>query len=421
MKILILHQFYNTPGTGGALRSYYLARALADEGVQTIVLTTHDLPHRIIKSGEGVEVHYLPVTYNNRYGFFRRVYSFLKFVWNTVNYAGKFRDVDKVYAISTPLTTGLAAIWIKLRYRIPYYFEVGDLWPEAPIQMDVIRNAFLKSALYKLEKIIYEESDAIVALSPAIKAAIERKVAGKKVHMIPNMCDTEFFRPDRKDFGTEEKFGVVGKFVVSYVGTLGLANGLDYLIRCAALTKRTGLNIQFLLCGDGKVRDELINKVREQSLDNVTMVPFQNRDGVREILNVTDAVMVCYRPLTVLETGSPNKFFDGLAAGKLMILNFGGWLKEEVGNNQCGISVDPSNPRDFVEKIEDFLANADRLRQHQGASRKLAEEKYSRKILGNRFSGLFLPDKKESPEKGPHYDCLAISSSAKPFKETLEV
>lgn len=390
MKVLILHQFYNTPEAGGALRSYYLAKALTDNGFQPVVLTTHNFPDKKISTENGIEVHYLPVTYNNRYGFFKRVYSFLLFVWNTVKYAGKFRDASVCYAISTPLTTGLAAMWIKLRYKIPYYFEVGDLWPEAPVQMGFVKNPFLKFVLYSLEKMIYKNSEKIIALSPAIKESIVQKIKGKSIYMIPNMADTEFYKPGPKHLPLEEKFGVTGKFVVSYIGTFGLANGLEYIMECAALAKQSTPEIHFLLCGDGMVRNQLVNTVRDRVLTNVTLIPFQNRDGVKEILNITDAVFVCYRPLKILETGSPNKFFDGVAAGKLMILNFGGWLTEEVENHQCGISVDPMRPQDFVDQVKSFIQDTPKLRAFQDSARKLAETKYARKILSSNFTRLFI-------------------------------
>ena len=176
MKVLILHQYFNTPETGGPLRSYYLAKALVEKGVTTAVITTHngtDFRKEII---EGMEVHYLPIPYSNSFGFFKRIMSFLKFVFSIVREAKQFKDYTICYAISTPLTIGLAAIWIRWRYKIPYIFEVGDLWPEAPIQVGIIRNPALKTILYALEKSIYKRSKTIVALSEPIKNAIAQKV-----------------------------------------------------------------------------------------------------------------------------------------------------------------------------------------------------------------------------------------------------
>jgi len=386
VKVIILHQFFNSPATGGALRSYYLAKALVGHGVETVLITTHnkDLIH--VEELEGMTVHYLPVSYSNQYGFIKRVYSFLKFVLRIVTYAGKFRDADVCYAISAPLTTGLAAWWISFRYKIPYYFEVGDLWPEAPIQMGFVRNPLLKVILYALEKRIYKGALAIVALSPSIKEAIAKKVSDKDIHLITNMADTEYYTPENKNSTVENKYGVEGKFVISYIGTVGLANGLEYLVDVATLAQKENLPVHIILCGEGAMKDELIQKAVHIGLTNISFIPHQSQHGVREILSITDAVFVCYRNLPVLETGSPNKFFDGLAAGKLIILNIGGWLAEEGKSYGCGIQVDPENPADAIVRILPFLNDPIMLGNYQQAARKLAETKYARSILSERFS-----------------------------------
>jgi glycosyltransferase involved in cell wall biosynthesis len=385
MKLLLIHQFYTKPAVGGALRSYYLAQALLAHGVTPVVITTHNASSIFATIEDSIEVHYLPVIYNNRFGFFKRIFSFGKFVWNTVTYAGRFRDVQLVYAISTPLTTGLAAIWIRWRYRIPYVFEVGDLWPDAPIQLGIVRNPILKWILYGLEKKIYQKATAVVALSPAIREVIEQRVPGKQVHMLPNMADTQFFSPQEKPKEQEVRYGVGGKFVISYLGTLGRANGLEYLMDCARTCRDKNLPVHFLIAGDGLVRDQLEESISKINFSNITLLPFQNREGIREILSVTDAVMVCFQPVPVLETGCPNKLFDGLAAGKLIIINFGGWLKALVKENQCGIVVDPRRPEDFVEQIKAFNDDPEKLKRYERASRQLAEANYSRKLLSEQF------------------------------------
>lgn len=386
----MLHQYFKTPQTGGALRSYYLAKALVEKGISTVVITTHNGTAIKKEMVEGIEVHYLPIPYDNSYGFFRRVSSFLKFVWSIVREAGEFRDANVCYAISTPLTIGLAAIWIKVRHGIPYYFEVGDLWPEAAVQMGIIKNPILKSFLYKLEKSIYKRAEAIVALSEAIKGNVQRKVVGKKIRVIPNMADTGFYKPESKRSDLEEKFSVQNKFVVSYIGTIGLANGLEHLLTCAETSQQAALSIHFLICGEGAELDKLKKLAREKSINNLSFIPAQNREGVREVMNVTDSAFISFKPLSVLETGSPNKYFDALAAGKLIVINFGGWIKEEIEDNNCGIYIDPNNPQEFVGKIQKFTSDRNLLLQFQVNSRSIAEKKYSRKLLGEKFRNLFI-------------------------------
>ena len=102
-------------------------------------------------------------------------------------------------------------------------------------------------------------------------------------------------------------------------------------------------------------------------------------------MNVTDVNFISYKAVKILETGSPNKYFDGLAAGKLTAINFGGWIKNEIEQEHCGIYVDPARPQDFVTAIKPFVNDPGLLSQYQRAGRKLAERKYSRNLLSERF------------------------------------
>lgn len=389
MKVVILHQHFKSPAKGGAIRSYYLAKALVGQTIDVTVIAGYAGKQYVRENTEGFTVCYLPVDYDNRFGFSARIRSFLKYVWEVIKRPGLFKNADVCYAISTPLTTGLAAIWIKWWYRIPFIFEVGDLWPDAPIQLGFVKNPVLKWMLFRLEKTIYQSAQSIVGLSPAIRNTVQTRVPLKQVHLIPNMADTEFYRPEPKNEQTAQRLGLSGKFVVSYLGAIGFANGLDYYLECARASERAGLPVHFLLCGDGAMLDNLKNSMSRLNLRNFSFIPFQNREGVREIMNVTDAALICYRQVRVLETGSPNKYFDALAAGKLVIINFNGWIREEMEKHQCGIFVDPRHPTDFVKKITPFVEDVEKLRMFQKVGRTLAENTYSRKILGKRFAGVF--------------------------------
>ncbi|NOT75306.1 MAG: glycosyltransferase family 4 protein [Cyclobacteriaceae bacterium] len=385
----MLHQHFKTPQGGGAIRSYFLAKALIKKGHRVVVITSFSGEGYKVEMMEGIEVHYLPIPYDNRFTFYARSRSFIQFTTAASRLATKFKDFDYCYAISVPLTVGLIARWIKLRFGIPYFFEVGDLWPDAPIQLGFIRNSFLKSSLYSLEKSIYRNAKAVIALSPAIQSSIEKKVTDVNVHIIPNMADCEFFIPEKKNPDLENQFGVAGKFVVSYIGALGVANGLDYLLECANASRKSNSKIHFIICGDGAMLEDLKLNAQRLNLNNLSFIGFANRDRVKEIMNVTDAIFVCYKNVPILETGSPNKFFDGLAAGKLIIINFGGWIRKEIEENRCGVFVDPAHPTDFTKKISPFVSDPKLQEQYQSASRELGERKYSRKRLSVIFTDLF--------------------------------
>ena len=388
VNVLVIHQHFKTPEEGGALRSYFLGKALVDAGHKARIITAHNDEKYIIRNVEGMEVHYLPVLYSNHFGFWKRILAFTKFISGIVFRSAQFKDADVCYAISVPLTVGWAAQWMKWRYNIPYIFEVGDLWPDAPIELEVIENSLLKKFLWWMERHIYKHAQSIVALSPPIKDAITTKISGKNILVIPNMADTEFFKPEPKDWQLEEKFKVKGKLVISYFGAMGFANGLEYLLKAALECQKLNLPVHFTLTGDGAERENLLKKAEMLQLKNTSFQSFQNRNGIRELMNVTDIVFVSYRKAIILETGSPNKFFDGLAAGKPIVVNFGGWIKDEIDAAGCGWYVNPQNQIELASKLKSLLTEISQA-QYQESARQLAEQKFSRKKLTEEWLKLF--------------------------------
>ncbi|HZY79685.1 MAG TPA: glycosyltransferase family 4 protein [Cyclobacteriaceae bacterium] len=390
MKILILHQHFKTPLSGGAIRSWYLAKGLVDAGHHPVVITSHNEKNYLHTTIDGIDVHYLPVRYDNSFDYYKRSVAFLRFVAQSIRVAARIQGVDCIYAISVPLTIAFVARWVSFRKNVPYYFEVGDLWPDAPIEMGFVRNPLMKSTLFSLERSAYNKAKAVVALSPSIKDSILKKAPSVDVAMIPNMADCEYYRPGKKDPQVESKLGVEGKFVVSYIGATGLANGLDYFLECAKSAAKADLPIHFIISGTGALLERLKKSAALLNLKNLTFTGFIDREGVRGILNVTDAVFVCYKDVPILETGSPNKFFDGLAAGKLIVINFGGWIKREIEDNKCGIAISKSDASNFVNKIRVFITDPDLLKEYQMNARKLAERKYDRRQLVDQWISFLL-------------------------------
>jgi glycosyltransferase involved in cell wall biosynthesis len=388
VKVLILHQHFRTPYEGGAIRSYYLAKALVDHGIHATIITGYNGRDYRQKSVDGIDVHYLPIRYDNSFGFYRRGFAFLQYLRKSIRLAMSFKGIDFCYAMSVPLTVGVAGKSISSRFKIPMIFEVGDLWPDAPIEMGFIKRKMLQTYLMKLEKDIYNASAKIVALSPSIADRIVAKTPGKEIAVISNMSDTQFFQlePKREEF--IRKYNVENKFVISYTGAIGFANGLDHFLTCAKQAQANNLPVQFILCGEGAELGKLKAQIRELDLVNLSYFPLVNREGVKEILNVSDACFISYAPFSILETGSPNKYFDALAAGKLVIVNFDGWIRKEIEASQCGIFIDRKSPASFVEQIQPFLFTP-MLKNYQLAARRLAETSYSRKKLGEKFASLF--------------------------------
>lgn len=372
MRILLVHQYYKTPGEGGAIRSYYIARHLAAAGHQVEVITAFNEKRYIVKQQGNISVHYLPVYYTNHLSFLSRIHAFYRFVRQAIRLIKKLQPADLNYVITTPLTTGIIALIAKRKFGTPYIFEVGDLWPDAPIALGVLKNPLLKKLAYQLERRSYAGAAALVALSPDIKAAISEKVPEKEVVVVTNMADTNFFQPQQKKASLVEQYAVQGKFVISYAGTVGMANHLEYLLDVAEQVQLEN-SIHFIVAGSGARWEPVKRQAEQRQLHNISFIDFLDKEGVRDLLNISDAVFISFENVPVLATGSPNKLFDGLAAGKLIIINFGGWIKELIEQHQCGFSYPPQEPKVFVEMLQPFLKDNTALIKAQEGSRQLAE------------------------------------------------
>lgn len=386
MKILYIHQYFKTPQEGGSIRSYYLAKGLIDAGHEVTMITAHNAGHEV-RTVDGISIHYLPVKYDNHFGFLRRLWAFWQFVRLARKEALQLSKHDLAYVMTTPLTTGFIATYLKRVLNLPYYFEVGDLWPEAPIQMGVFKNKWLKKWLYSLERRFYFEADKVIALSPAIRNYIERGSPNTRVYVIPNMADCTFFEPNYSIGDYSE----VNKFHITYCGAIGKANHLDFFIAIAKESKQAQLPVHFNIMGYGSEMRRLKREVTQ--LGNVSFFPHSSKQNVKELLAKSDAVYISFKDVEVLGTGSPNKFFDSLAAGKLSIINFDGWIKQVIQKKKCGFHHDPHDTKAFVRKIKAFLDSPELLVKYQRNARKLAELYYDKdiqitkllKILNNEY------------------------------------
>lgn len=347
---------------------------------------------------DGITVHYISVYYDNSLGFIGRVWAFLKFVHKSYKKAKSIPDVDVCYATSTPLTIGLVPLRLKKKFNIPYYFEVRDLWPEAPVQMGVIKNYFLKKFLFRLERRIYKNAQKIIALSPGIRDGVEKLAPEKSIYILPNISDCEFFHPEVKEDALENKFNVKNKFVVTYFGAIGKVNHLEYMIDSIRKCKEMNISqLHFLIVGKGSELNKIKSLAQKLELNNLSFYDFTNKNGLKDILNVTDAAYISFDNKPILETNSPNKFFDAIAAGKLCIVNSKGWIKEMIEAEQCGFYVDPTNPAEFAEKIKRFIADRSSLMLYQTNARKLSESYFSKELQTEKFLKLFSKEERLEP------------------------
>lgn len=397
MKILYIHQYFRTPEQGGAVRSFHLAKGMVDAGHSVELITGYDGRTYDQQWIAGIKVHFLPVAYDQKFGFLKRILAFWLFVRKSKTLIPKLGRPDLLYISSTPLTTGLLGLWAKRKLALPYIFEVRDLWPEAPIQVGAIRNPILIGLLEKLEKRIYAQSMRLVALSPGIATHLKKIAPEKEVALIPNFSDLESFFPKEKNEKLNQELQLEPGFTVAYTGALGQINAVSELLDLAFLAQNRQKKWNFLIMGEGSEKESLIQKAKKLNLKNVRFLPFGSKKEVHEVLNLADWVWISFAHFPVLKTNSPNKFFDALAAGKPILVNHKGWVHELVKTHQIGISFLPGKWESAFAKLENLEKESEKLLEMGKKSRILAEQVFSKDQAVARLLEVIQPIHKSTP------------------------
>ncbi|MCO5240654.1 MAG: glycosyltransferase family 4 protein [Chitinophagaceae bacterium] len=394
MKILYIHQYFNTPQEPGGTRSYWFSKELVNAGHEVIMFTSarKEQQHFIERKNiEGIAVTYVRNTYNGEMGVIQRAWSFVRFMFYAIWFGIRQKDIDLVYATSTPLSVAFPAMVIKWFKGVPFIFEVRDLWPEVPIQMGAIKNKLLIKLLYWFEKRIYISAAHVVTLSPGMKEGVLKYgIPEQKVSMIPNMSKKEEFYERPKNEAIAKAFGIsLNKFNAIHFGAMGIANHLEYIIDAAAdLKKRNLEDIDILFLGSGSVESKLKQRCESEGLSNVKFLGKHPMQTLSEIVNLCDVSIVSFANIPVLYTNSPNKLFDSLSAAKPIIVNSAGWTKEMVEHNHCGLFTNPDSPKSLADALFKLSTSPETVKKMGTNSRSLAETVYDKTIACKTFYAL---------------------------------
>jgi glycosyltransferase involved in cell wall biosynthesis len=407
MRIVYIHQYFLTPEEGGATRSYHLAKGMVDNGIDVEVITAHNNSYYDLKIIDGIKVHYLPISYDQNFGFFRRILAFILFVQSAKKWIKKIPRADFLYITSTPLTTGLVGLWAKRKFAIPYLFEVRDLWPDAPIQVGAIRNPILKRFLYSLEKTIYRHALKVIALSPGIADSIRKKCKSCTIHIIPNFSDTSEFFPAPKDKVFLEKSKLKDTFTIAYTGAIGKVNAVEEILELARISQEEGKDFQFVVIGKGSKLPQLLQRAEELKLRNFFYFPFGSKQEVSKLLNVADMAFISFDHLPVLKTNSPNKFFDALAAGKAILVNHKGWVYDLVKIHELGFYFNPKKSVETFKKIESLATDPKLLEKMQRNARKLSVDHFSKETAVAHLMMVLEPKTNKGNFRGGAYTLTA--------------
>jgi glycosyltransferase involved in cell wall biosynthesis len=393
MHILYIHQYFATPLGCTGTRSYEFARRWVAKGhkvtmlTSTAQLTNGDLAEArglFLKrfTTAGIDVLALNIPYRQQMGVFKRCLSFLGFLLFASVTVLFLRKVDVVYATSTPLTVGIPALAARWFKGEKFIFEVRDHWPAAMVEMGFLKNKFLIGISAYLEKTIYKHSAAIITVSDGMAEGV-RQVAGqtKPIYVIPNGADLDSFRPDVDIAGIRKKNKWDGKFVLLHAGVMGRVNSLEFIINVAEKLK-DHKNILFVLLGEGSSKGVLENRVKELGLTNVQILSSVPKQELAAFLSASDVVMAIIGNFQGVERrASLNKFYDGLSAGKPLLLNYCGWQGRLLEDNHAGFGCKLYDMDKFVEKVLYLHSHRKELLEMGRNARRVAEEKFDRDRL----------------------------------------
>lgn len=400
VRILYFHQYFATRRRSVPTRSYELARRLVARGHQVTIVSRDTRTLEAGRDGrrarlpvgresiEGIDIVYLDVPYAATFGAPLRLLSFAAFTAAASVAGPLLGKPDVVFASSTPLSIGIPGLLTARLRRVPFVFELRDLWPEVPIAMGVLRWSPLIVAAQWLEATLYRGAARIVVLSEASRdALLQQGVPAEKLVFVPNASDLDLFTPDTVDRDFRARHGLTGKFVALYAGAMGRVNGLDQLIDAAAALRAAGRgDVAVVALGDDGRRPRLEARARALGLDNLLFLPALPKDELAGVVGAADVTLTLFAPDPALQANSPNKFFDSLAAGRAVVVNVDGWLRRLVEQAHAGVYV-PAGDGDALAAALAALADEPRLVARMGANaRALAESDFDRDLLATRLA-----------------------------------
>ena len=391
MHIAVFSQYHTNPDCPATSRHYALLTHLAKTHRVTLLTTPAWKSQRLTRQfpwvPAGVEIREARVPYNNSMGPIRRALAFAQYAAWAVREGLRIAKPDVIWGISTPLTAAWAAAQVARLRRVPWVFEVQDLWPAFPIAMGAVPTALARQELYRLEKRLYQSARHVLPLSPDMTRYVtELGIAPGKVTTLLNGTDLELAARATPETVAHlrQAHGLVGKRVVLYAGTFGRANGILALVAAAEALVATDSAVVCLFLGHGFF-EPLIAAAAARWPGRIRLVGGQARHEVFGWFALAAVSVVSFLDLPVLDTNSPAKLYDSLAVGTPVIVTNQGWTKALVEKHGCGWYVPAEDAPALAVKLRALLAQPEALATAGANGRQLAIAEFDRQELARQL------------------------------------
>jgi colanic acid biosynthesis glycosyl transferase WcaI len=401
MHILFLTDNFPPEGNAPATRTFEHVREWVDKGHKVTVITcVPNFPEGKIFEGyknkwlskekiEAINVWRVKTYITANEGFIKRTIDFVSFMLTSLFFGLFVRKVDVVVGTSPQFFTVISA-WALAKFkRVPFVFELRDIWPAALIAIGVMRRSWIINILEKLELFLYRQADLIISVTHSFKSELQnRGVSADKIKVVLNGVDLERYNPlKEKDESLADKHELKNKFVIGYIGTHGLAHALENVIKAAELITKED-NIRILFAGGGADRSRLEKIVRERGLKNIVMIPRQPKEKMPQVWSLCDISLVHLKDSPVYKTVIPSKIFESMAMGLPILMAVPiGEATDIIEEYKAGINVLPEYPKELSEKFLALANDKELVRalsyQSLNAARNFDRKKFASEMLNH--------------------------------------
>jgi len=402
MKILFFSHYFPPEVNAPASRTYANCKRWAEAGHRVTVITcAPNCPDGVVYKGyrnrlfqrevmDGIEVIRVWTFLAPNKGTFFRIVNYLSYMLSGIVVGIFQKKPDIMIATSPQFFCGWAGIIAGRLRNVPLLLEIRDIWPESIIAVGAIKNVTVIRFIELWEKKMYRLARHIIAVGEGYKQQLLGKgVSSQRISVVMNGVDKSMFFPRPADTKLKSQLRLTDKFVCSYVGTIGLAGGLEVVLRAALILEEMKRDdIVFLLVGSGAMRDDLEAEQKRIGLSNVIFTGQLEKSEMPAILSISDAVLVHLTKTDLFLTVMPSKIFEAAGMARPIICGVAGYAAELVKKAGGGICIEPENPGELVDAI-DFLAGyPDKGKKMGESGYKFITEHYDRDILAENYLGI---------------------------------
>jgi colanic acid biosynthesis glycosyl transferase WcaI len=307
--------------------------------------------------------------------------------------AGTFVDrPDVVIATSPQLLVGLSGYWIARWKRVPFVFEVRDLWPESLAAVGVgSESSLFHWSLSRVAGLLYRHASRVVVVSPAFERYLAQnwQLDPRKISVVENGVETDLFHPMPPETDSiRAQINAQGHLVVSYIGTIGMAHGLETVLEAAQVLLAIAPAVRFLFIGEGADKERIRSQAAQRGLNNVVFMDQQPRERIPGFICASDVCLVPLKKSEVFKTVIPTKLLEFMACARPVILGVEGEARKIVENAQAGLAIEPENSAELVRAILRLASDPESCRTLGRNGRRHILEHFSRKQKATEYAGV---------------------------------